>query len=199
MVNPPRPLHPEAKVRIVRRNRARKEGTNVTNTDASPAIVPNFDTETPTGRKLAVICSKGSLDMAYPGLILANAALGEAVETHIFFTFWGFDMINKKTMRNLQLASVGNSATQMPEGLGGLPITTAIATERMKNSIAEVDAPEVPEFLAQIVASGGHLWACRMSADMNHLTKEDLYDEVEDIISASDFIEKTEGAQLLFI
>ena len=34
---------------------------------------------------------------------------------------------------------------------------------------------------------------------MNHLTMDDLYDEVEDIISASDFIEKTEGAQLLFI
>ena len=37
------------------------------------------------------------------------------------------------------------------------------------------------------------------SADMNHLTEDDLYDEVEAIISASDFIEKTEGAQLLFI
>jgi peroxiredoxin family protein len=70
----------------------------------------------------------------------------------------------------------------------------------MKKSIADVGVPEVPEFLELIVASGrGHLWACRMSADMNHLTKEDLYDEVEDVISASDFIEKTEGAQLLFI
>jgi hypothetical protein len=38
-----------------------------------------------------------------------------------------------------------------------------------------------------------------MSADMNNLTKEDLYDDVEGIISASDFIEITEGAQLLFI
>lgn len=69
----------------------------------------------------------------------------------------------------------------------------------MKKSIAEVGVPEVPDFLDQIVASGGHLWACRMSADMNHLTKDDLYDEVEGIISASDFIEMTEGAQLLFI
>jgi peroxiredoxin family protein len=76
---------------------------------------------------------------------------------------------------------------------------TAVATSRMKKSIADLDVPEVPDFLEQIVASGGHLWACRMSADMNHLTKEDLYDEVEDIISAADFIEKTEGAQLLFI
>jgi predicted peroxiredoxin len=43
------------------------------------------------------------------------------------------------------------------------------------------------------------MWACRMSADMNHLTEDDLYDGVEAIISASDFIELTEGAQLLFI
>ncbi len=39
------------------------------------APVPTFGDEQPTGRKLAIICSKGSLDMAYPGLVLANAAL----------------------------------------------------------------------------------------------------------------------------
>ena len=74
-----------------------------------------------------------------------------------------------------------------------------MATSKMKKSIADLDVPEVPEFLEQIVASGGHLWACRLSADMNKLTKEDLYDEVEGIISATDFIEITEGAQVIFI
>ena len=54
--------------------------------------------------------------------------------------------------------------------------------------------PEVPEFLEQIVASGGHLWACRTSADMMHLSEDDLYDGVEGIINAADFIEKTNGA-----
>jgi len=171
----------------------------MTTTDASPAIVPNFDSEVGTGRKIAIICSKGNLDMASPGLILANAALGEGAEVHLFFTFWGFDMINKKTMGDLKFTMLGNTATHMPQGLGGLPGMTAMATSKMKKSIADLDVPEVPEFLEQIVASGGHLWACRMSADMNHLTKEDLYEEVEDIISATDFIEKTEGAQLLFI
>lgn len=38
-----------------------------------------------------------------------------------------------------------------------------------------------------------------MSADMRHLEVDDLYDAVEGIISAADFIEKTAGAQLLFI
>ena len=168
-------------------------------TQTLPAIVPNFDEEPGTARKLAIICSKGNLDMAYPGLVLANAALGEGVETHLFFTFWGFDMINKKTMGDLKFTMLGNTATHLPQGLGGLPGMTAMATSRLKKSIAELDVPEVPEFLEQIVASGGHLWACRMSADMNHLVEADLYDEVEGIISAADFIEKTDGAQLLFI
>jgi peroxiredoxin family protein len=38
-----------------------------------------------------------------------------------------------------------------------------------------------------------------MSADMNKLALEDFRDDVEDIINASEFIEKSEGAQLLFI
>jgi peroxiredoxin family protein len=171
----------------------------MTTTDTAPAIVPSFDTPTSAGRKLAIICSKGSLDMAYPGLILANAALGEGVETHMFFTFWGFDMINKKTMGDLKFTPLGNTATHLPQGLGGIPGITHMATSKLKKSIADLDVPEVPDFLEQIVASGGHLWACRMSADMNHVTEADLYDEVEAIISASEFIEKTDGAQLLFI
>ncbi len=165
----------------------------------APAIVPIFDDESTTGRRLAIICSKGNLDMAYPGLVLANAALGEGVETHLFFTFWGFDMITKSRMHDLKFTPLGNTATHMPQGLGGLPGMTVMATHMIKKQIAEIGVPTVPEFLEQIVASGGHLWACRMSADMMHLTEDDLYEAVEGIISAADFIEKTDGAQLLFI
>jgi peroxiredoxin family protein len=168
-------------------------------TTTMPLAVPNFGDEAADGRKLAIICSKGNLDMAYPGLILANAALGEGVETHLFFTFWGFDMITKSRMHDLKFTMLGNTATHMPQGLGGLPGMTAMATHQMKKQIQDVGVPDVPEFLEQIVASGGHLWACRMSADMMHLDESDLYDDVEAIISAADFIEKTEGAQLLFI
>lgn len=163
----------------------------------APTVVPDFDAD--TGRKLAIICSKGSLDMAYPGLVLANAALGEGVETHLFFTFWGFDIITKSRMADLKFTPLGNPATHLPQGLGGLPGVTALATHQLRKQIADLGVPEVPEFLAQIVASGGHLWACRMSADLMHLTEDDLYEEVEGIINAADFIEKTDGAQLLFI
>ncbi|MEO7980489.1 MAG: DsrE/DsrF/DrsH-like family protein [Sporichthyaceae bacterium] len=170
---------------------------STTSTTTAP-IVPSFGEEK-TDRKLAIICSKGSLDMAYPGLVLANAALGEGIETHLFFTFWGFELINPKTMGDLKFTMLGNTATHLPQGLGGLPWMTTLATSRLKKSIAEIGVPEVPEFLQQIVDSGGHLWACRMSADMQHLGMPDLYDGVEAIISAADFIEMTAGAQILFV
>jgi peroxiredoxin family protein len=179
----------------------------MTITEPNTAIVPNFDDDpSQAGRKLAIICSKGNLDMAYPGLVLANAALGEGVETMIFFTFWGFDMITKSRMHDLQFSPAGNTAMHIPGGdmhlpqaVAPLPGMTAMATRMLKKQIADLGVPEVPDFLDQIVAAGGQLWACRMSADMNHLTEEDLYDEVEAIISAGDFIDKTEGAQVLFI
>jgi len=166
---------------------------------AAPAVVPDFGEGTTTGRKLAIICSKGNLDMAYPGLILANAALGEGIEVDLFFTFWGFDIITNSRMADLKFTMLGNTATHMPQGLGGLPGMTAMATHKMRKQIEEVDVPDVPEFLPQIVESGGHLWACRLSAQMMHLDESDLYDGVEGIISAADFIEKTEGAQVIFI
>jgi peroxiredoxin family protein len=69
----------------------------------------------------------------------------------------------------------------------------------MKKQIEGIDVPDVPEFLQMITDAGGHLWACRMSADMMHLEKDDLYDRVEAIISAADFIEISAGSQIIFI
>src|SRR5215467_13873298 len=171
----------------------------MTTTQTAPAVIPDFGDTVSVGRKLAIICSKGNLDMAYPGLILANAALGEGVEVDMFFTFWGFDIITNSRMADLKFTMLGNTATHMPQGLGGLPGMTAMATHQMRKQIHEVGVPEVPEMLAQIVDSGGHLWACKLSADMMELDEGDLYDDVEGIISAADFIDKTDGAQIIFI
>ena len=162
-------------------------------------IVPSFDDDVETDRTLAIICSKGSLDMAYPGLILGNAALGEGVNVHLFFTFWGFDIITKGRMEHLKFSPVGNPAAHIPAALAPIPGMTSMATHMMNKSLEELEIPDVPEFLEIIKASGAQIWACRLSADMNHLTEEDLWDGVDGIINASDFIEMTDGAQLLFI
>lgn len=168
-------------------------------TATAEMIVPSFGEERQTDRTLAIICSKGSLDMAYPGLILGNAALGEGVDVHLFFTFWGFDIITKGRMEHLKFSPVGNPAAHMPAALAPLPGMTTMATHMMNKSLEQLDIPAVPEFLELLKASGAKLWACRLSADMNHLDESDLFDDLDGIINATEFIELTEGAQLLFI
>ncbi len=158
-------------------------------------------------RKMCFIASKGNLDMAYPALILANAALGEGIETHIFFTFWGFDLVTERTMDDLKFTMLGNTAMHLPmaptmpvwAGMGAIPGMTKMATKMMKKQLDDLEIPGVREFLDIIVASGGHLWGCKLSFDMNGLDESDLYEGVEGVISASDFIELSEGAQVIFV
>ena len=85
----------------------------------------------------------------------------------------------------------------MPQAFA--PAMTGMATGMLKKQLEQLQIPPVPDFLDQITAAGGHLWACRLSADMNKVDEHDLREDVEGIISASDFIEMTDGAQLLFI
>ena len=116
-------------------------------------IVPSFEDETASGRKLAIICSKGTLDMAYPGLILGNAALGEGVELHLFFTFWGFDMIIKSRMNDLKFSPSGNTAMHMPIGdvripqaLAPMPGMQPMATHMLKKQIADLEPLRTQSF-----------------------------------------------------
>lgn len=163
-------------------------------------------TEAPK-RKICFIASKGNLDMAYPSLIMANAALGEGIETHLFFTFWGFDLVTERTMDSLKFSMLGNTAMHMPfaksmpiwAGMGALPGMTTVATKMMKGQLDELEIPSVREMLDIIVASGGHLWGCKLTFDMNGLAEDDLYEGVEAVISAADFIELSEGAQIIFV
>ena len=178
----------------------------MTITQATPAVVPDFGDEASGERKIAFICSKGNLDMAYPALIMANGALGEGIETHIFFTFWGMDLINKKTVDHLKFTFLGNTAMHpgrgpfsMPQGFGGLPGMTAMATKMLKDKIAALDVPEIPEFMTLLHAMGAKFWACKMSVDMMELEDSDMLDEVDGVLNVTEFIELSEGAQVIFV
>lgn len=150
-------------------------------------------------RKLAIICSKGTLDMAYPGLVLANAARMMGIEADLFFTFWGMEIISKKHVDHLKVSPVGNPAMHMPTMVGGLPGMTNMATGMMMKEIEKLDMPPVHEFLEMIHDAGAGIFACQMASEMMHLNKDDLIEEVDDIIGAMEFLERAEGAQILFI
>lgn len=150
-------------------------------------------------QKISIICSKGSLDMAYPGLVLANAARMSGIEATMFFTFWGLDIVNKHKVEHLHLSLLGNTSVPIPAMIAGLPGVEALATSLMKKEMHKLDIPPVHEFITMLHDAGAELYACQMAMDMFHLKKEDLLPEVKDVISAMDFFDVSGNAQMLFI
>ncbi|HDD62444.1 MAG: hypothetical protein DRI65_08625 [Chloroflexota bacterium] len=169
---------------------------------AKPSRALHKSSGTNGNRKLALIASKGSLDMAYPPLILANAARMSGIDVEMFFTFWGLDMITKKKMKNLNVATVGNPNMHpwfhIPTLLGALPGMSAAASWMMRGEIKKLGFPRVPEFIEQLIDAGANVYGCKMSMDMMKLTEADLVDGAI-VLGAMEFMDLTEGAQIVFV
>lgn len=149
-------------------------------------------------RKVAIICSHGGLDEVYPSLILANAARQSGIDAFVFFTFWGLDAITEKKVDHLHVNLAGNASSVMPTMVAGLPGMESIAASMMKKNMEELELPSVREMLDILVESGAELYACELAMKMFKRTKDDLVPQVRDVITAGDFYDLSEGAQIIF-
>ena len=155
-------------------------------------------------KKVSIICAKGALEDVYASLILANGARMEGIEASLFFTFFGLNAIRKNKMDKLHTATVGNPALEMPGGipfptfLGGIPGVESGVSAMMKREMEKLDIPPVSEFLEIITASGGKVYACKLAVDMFKLKREDLYDDLDGILTVGDFYEQAAGGHIIF-
>ncbi|HEX6544102.1 MAG TPA: DsrE/DsrF/DrsH-like family protein [Ktedonobacterales bacterium] len=136
----------------------------------------------PAKNKVAIIASKGTLDMAYPPLILASAAAAMGEEVEIFFTFYGLEMVKKGGIEHLKVAPVANPAmpVPIPNIIGMLPGMTPMATWMMKSQFfAKHNVVPLDQLLQECIDLGVKLTACQMSMDVMGIKREDLIDEVE--------------------
>ena len=148
---------------------------------------------------ISIICSKSSLDMAYPGLILANAARMSGIDATLFFTFWGLDIVTEKKVDHLHTPTVGNPSFPIPTMLGGLPGMESLASTMMRKQIEKLDIPDIREMLEMLHEAGAEMYGCQLAMEMFRLEREDLVPQIDDVISAMDFFDKSAGAQVIFI
>lgn len=155
----------------------------------------------PAKRKVAIIASKGTLDMAYPALILATTAAAMDAEVHIFFTFYGLNILKKNGLEKLQVAPIANPAMPipMPNILGMLPGMTPLATKMMKGMFSKHNVASLSELLHQAIELDVKLIGCQMTMDVMGIRREDMIDEVE-VGGAASFLAFASGAHTtLFI
>jgi peroxiredoxin family protein len=134
-------------------------------------------------KKMTIIASKGTLDMAYPPLILATTAAAMDMEVTIFFTFYGLEIIKKQNADRLKISPLGNPAMPMPIPIPALvavlPSMQAIATSMMKSMFKKHGVASVGQLLELARESGVKLIACQMTMDVMGVKQSDIVDGVE--------------------
>ena len=148
-------------------------------------------------RRLAIVASKGTLDMAYPPLILASSAAALGWEVGIFFTFYGLDIINTKRNKHLQVAPLGNPAmpVPVPNLVGAIPGMTSMATRMMKSWMKDANMPSVQDLLEICMQSGVELIPCSTTMGVMHVKEDDLIDGLE-CSGAAAFLDYAAGADV---
>ncbi|HEY5649343.1 MAG TPA: DsrE/DsrF/DrsH-like family protein [Nitrospiria bacterium] len=153
-------------------------------------------------RMAIAVVSKGTIEAAYSALILATAAAAMEIETGLYFSFFGLNILKKKNQGSLKVVPLGNPAmpVTMPNIISVLPGMTAFATMMMKATIKRKKIATVSELMEIAVESGVKLWPCQMAMDMFDIKKEDLIDGLPDPVGAATFLEFSSEADItLFI
>lgn len=133
-------------------------------------------------KKLAIIATKGTLDWAYPPLILASTAAALGYETQIFFTFYGLQVL-RKDLSHLRVSPLGNPAMPMPVPMPNLvqilPGMEAMATMMMKNKMKAKGVASLEDLRELCIEADVRMIACQMTVDLFEFDKNDFIDGVE--------------------
>ena len=152
-------------------------------------------------KRLAIVASKGTLDQAYPPLILASTAASLGWEAGVYFTFYGLDILHRRRSRKLKVASLANPAgpIQLPNLLGALPGATRAATTVMRKWMRDARMPEVSEFIDMSRQLGVRFFACSTTMGVMGISEADLIEGCE-IAGAAAFLDYAAEADVqLFV
>jgi peroxiredoxin family protein len=134
-------------------------------------------------KKLAIIVHSGTLDRLYSVFILSSTATALDIETHLYFTFWGLNMLVKGGLEK-----------------AGLPATYKHFEEHLKKKLGQMKYPTLNELLKRTKASGLlKIYACSPTMEMFGVKKENLIPEVDQIAGAAAFLELASNADITLL
>ena len=136
--------------------------------------------------------------MAYPPFMMATTAASMGMEVHLYFTFWGMDIITNS--KALKISPVGNPSLGLPNIIGVIPGMTRVATWMMKRKIKESNMPTIESLIDMAKRVGVKFHACSPTMKLSGIKKEDLIPQCDDIIGAATFLDMAaEDSITLFV
>jgi peroxiredoxin family protein len=133
-------------------------------------------------KRMAIIASKGALDMAYPPLILASTAAALDYEVQVFFTFYGLTLL-RRDLSDVKISPLANPAMPMPLPMpvlvSALPGMETMATTMMKQKLKKHGVASLEELRSACLEAGVKLIACQMTLDLFEFDKSEFIDGIE--------------------
>jgi len=136
-------------------------------------------------KKMTIVATQGSFDMAYPPLILASTAAAFDWEVVVFHTFWGLDILHEEKSKQLKLSAVGNPNMPVPNAVAALPGMDAMATRMMRKKIDENGTATIEDLIDLSLDQGVDLQACQMTIELMGYDEDDFYDGVTTGVGAA--------------
>jgi len=134
-------------------------------------------------RKLALIVHSGTLDRLYCAFILGSTATAMGMEAHLYFTFWGLNVLVKGGLEK-----------------AGLPANYKKMEGQMKRKLKEMKYPTLYDLLKRMKASGLlKIYACSPTMEIFGVKKEDLIPEVDEIAGATAFLDVASDADITLL
>ena len=133
-------------------------------------------------KRMAIIASKGALDMAYPPFILASTAAALDYEVQVFFTFYGLTLL-RKDLSGVKISPLANPAMPMPLPMpvlvSALPGMEMMATTMMKQKLKKHGVASLEELRSACLEAGVKLIACQMTLDLFEFDRSEFIDGIE--------------------
>jgi peroxiredoxin family protein len=129
--------------------------------------------------KAAFICVKDTIDGAYPSLVLGINAARQGMESKIFYSFMGLNLVLE--------GGVDRAKFFPPGAMGAIPGMVSLATGMMKKKIDKANIPSLGDLQEMAQLEGVELIACKMTVDMMELDEEKLIEGVS-VWTAEDFL-----------
>ena len=133
-------------------------------------------------KKMAIIATKGTLDWAYPPLILSSTAAALGYEVQVFCTFYGLSLL-RKDLSGIKISPLANPAMPMPVPMPVmaqmLPGMEAMATMMMKNKMKSKGVASLEELRSLCLEAEVKFIACQMTVDLFDFERSDFIDGID--------------------
>ena len=151
--------------------------------------------------RATIVLFSGDFDKVFAAFTIAIATAAAGLDTTLFVTFWGLKAIQKGNLTGSGL--MGRMIGLMNRG--GLDVIGpskfnfgGIGRWMFKKMMIDKKVVLLPEMRETLIDLGVHFLACKTSMDVMEIRREDLIDEVEDIVGAATMVESAANSSLQY-